>query len=86
MHTHDIDKTQPWFRAKKYGWGWSWPLTWQGWLVLAVYVVLAITDAWYFAHTHDTRLVPAFLVLTLLFVAICWATGERPRWRWGKDD
>jgi hypothetical protein len=28
-----------WFGRKKYGWGWG-PTSWQGWLILAVYVVL----------------------------------------------
>jgi hypothetical protein len=26
-----------WFPAKRYGWGWGLPQTWQGWLVLAVF-------------------------------------------------
>ena len=24
-----------WFPAKRYGWGWGLPSTWQGWIVLA---------------------------------------------------
>jgi hypothetical protein len=24
-----------WFPAKRYGWGWGLPVTWQGWAVLA---------------------------------------------------
>lgn len=27
-----------WFKRKRYGYGWA-PSTWQGWLVIAVYVV-----------------------------------------------
>jgi hypothetical protein len=86
MQTQDIDKRQPWFRAKKYGWGWSWPLRWQGWLVIAVYCALSTFGAWRFTHTHDLALVPAFALITLLLLGICWKTGERPRWRWGNDD
>ena len=33
-----------WFKRKLYGWGWT-PATWQGWLVLAVFVVLMILNA-----------------------------------------
>ena len=29
-----------WFPAKRYGWGWGIPNTWQGWLVLAVFGAL----------------------------------------------
>ncbi len=25
------------------------------------------------------------IVLTAILIAICWLTGERPRWRWGGD-
>ena len=27
-----------WFKAKRYGWGWT-PSAWQGWMVLLVYLV-----------------------------------------------
>ena len=27
-----------WFPAKRYGWGWGPPATWQGWAVLAAFV------------------------------------------------
>ncbi len=35
-------QTEPkyWFPAKRYGWGWGIPNTWQGWLVLAVFAAL----------------------------------------------
>jgi hypothetical protein len=35
-------QTEPeyWFPAKRYGWGWGIPNTWQGWLVLAVFGAL----------------------------------------------
>lgn len=29
-----------WFPAKRYGWGWGFPVTWQGWAVLAAFVAL----------------------------------------------
>ena len=31
--------TQLWFKAKKYGYGW-YPATWQGWLVILVYLTI----------------------------------------------
>ena len=30
-----------WFKARLYGWGWT-PATWQGWLVLAIWLVLVL--------------------------------------------
>jgi len=86
MYTHDIDPRKPWFRAKKYGWGWGAPLTWQGWLVLGIYCALVVAGSLQFASTHDKSLIIYFWLLTLLLTAICWLTGERPRWRWGDKD
>jgi hypothetical protein len=41
-----------WFPAKRYGYGWSVPTTWQGWLVLAVYVVLTVAATLHGAMTN----------------------------------
>jgi len=76
-----------WFRAKRYGWGWGLPLTWQGWVALALFVVLLVADIVLFPP--QSRLVP-FLIyaitISVVFMAICWLKGEPPRWRWGDDD
>ena len=79
-----------WFRAKRYGWGWT-PTTWQGWLVLAVWILL---NVWWFrsvdAQSHsvsDTLIgvAPLFILSTVIFLALCYTKGERPHWRWGDD-
>lgn len=76
-----------WFKRKLYGWGWV-PVTWQGWLVTAVYVALLIA----FSSTIDESSPPQeimftfFLPLTLMTVTlirICYKKGEKPRWQWG---
>jgi len=36
------DSNDYWFPAKRYGWGWSLPSRWQGWVVLAMYAVLLV--------------------------------------------
>jgi len=33
-----------WFKAKRYGWGWT-PACWQGWLVLGVYFAVLIAPS-----------------------------------------
>jgi len=74
-----------WFRAKRYGWGWSWPLTWQGWIVLLGFFMLVGAGVLVFPpHSNAPALVIYVLVLSALMVAICWLKGEPPRWRWGK--
>lgn len=78
-----------WFKRKLYGWGWT-PATWQGWLMLFVFIFLIIA----FALTVDknsttsevffTGILPIIL-LTITFIRICYIKGEKPRWQWGDD-
>lgn len=79
-----------WFRAKRYGWGWSLPASWQGWLVLGLYVLLSIGGALGLLPllTADPLLyLVAFLayigLLSVLLFLICLWKGEPPHWRWG---
>jgi hypothetical protein len=83
--------TRLWFKAKRYGWGWT-PCTWEGWAVMLA--DLAAVTGWVaYAATHPALILGrgGFVVLLLPIVAlaaflalICWRKGERPRWRWGK--
>jgi hypothetical protein len=76
-----------WFPAKRYGWGWGFPATWQGWLVIAIYVALIGAGAAVISPSIRPVLFAAYLtVLSLLLIAVCWMKGEPPRWRWGKRD
>jgi hypothetical protein len=76
-----------WFPAKRYGWGWSLPSAWQGWVVLVAYLALVLGGI-PFVHASNGSLVYAIYVavLTVALIAICWLTGEPPRWRWGGRD
>jgi uncharacterized membrane protein YhdT len=77
-----------WFKRKVFGWGWT-PARWQGWVTLILFIVLIVGNAYRTnAQSLSTSDVPvAFLVQTLILVliliAICYATGEKPRWQWG---
>lgn len=75
-----------WFPAKRYGWGWGLPSSWQGWGVMLGYIALLGLDALVFLR--GGHLLVFFLVAVLLNVAlalVCWLKGEPPRWRWGRD-
>jgi hypothetical protein len=37
-----------WFPAKRYGWGWGIPSSWQGWLILAVFAGLLVVGSFLF--------------------------------------
>jgi hypothetical protein len=75
-----------WFPAKRYGWGWGFPTAWQGWVVLGAYIVLLGLAALFFhPHREPLKFVLLVAAASLVFVAVCWLTGEPPRWRWGED-
>lgn len=78
-----------WFKRKTYGWGWA-PATWEGWLVLAIYLVLVAVFALTLdeASTGKEIMFTFVIPLTLLSVTllrICYNKGEAPKWQWGKD-
>jgi len=78
--------TEPryWFPAKRYGWGWGIPQTWQGWVVVAAFTALLIAGTIVLTPARQYALYLAYVVVlsTLLFV-VCWLNGEPLRWRWG---
>ena len=75
-------KPRYWFPAKRYGWGWGPPSTWEGWLVLVAYVsLLAGLCLWFPAHKHPNWFWAGLGTLVTTLIAICWWKGEPPRWR-----
>jgi hypothetical protein len=81
-------KNKLWFRAKMFGWGWF-PISWEGWAVTALYVIALIPYAREASKQHSAsdfliNFAIPFIVNTIFLLIICYARGERPRWRWGK--
>lgn len=72
-----------WFPAKKFGWGWGPPNTWQGWLVLAAYASAVVAAAVVLAERRTAALA-AVLAATSLLLWVCLRKGEPTRWRWGR--
>jgi hypothetical protein len=74
-----------WFPAKTYGWGWGLPSTWQGWVVMILYMILITLSVFIFPPDKQWALfISIDVLLTILFIVICWIKGEPPKWRWGK--
>lgn len=79
-----------WMVAKSYGWGWV-PSTWQGWYILLLYIggVLETLSISLVLRRLDP-LASSWFVISGLFLQtavlfmVSLATGEKPRWRWGK--
>lgn len=73
-----------WFPAKKYGYGWGLPCTWQGWAVLVVYGVFLIAGRYVLkAYGSTSYFILYFCILSVLLIGIVILKGEKPRWRWG---
>jgi hypothetical protein len=78
------DDRDIWFPAKRYGWGWGLPVTWQGWAVMAAYFVVLLIGVFGIDPERQLPLFMAWMVgWSAVLVAVCWWKGERPRWRWG---
>jgi hypothetical protein len=77
-----------WFAAKRYGWGWGLPCAWQGWVVFISYLALVLGGLLFLRGGSDGNVVYGIylVVISVALVAICWITGEPPRWRWGERD
>jgi hypothetical protein len=83
------DKRSFWFPAKRYGWGWGPPSTWQGWAVLVGFMVLLVAGSVLISPAKHIGWHFAFVTaLSAALVGICYAKGEPPKWRWGegRDD
>jgi len=81
------DDRKYWFPAKRYGWGWGPPSAWQGWVVLVIYLALVLGGIPLVQASTGNLVYLAYVsVLTVALLAICWLTGEPPRWCWGKRD
>jgi hypothetical protein len=75
-----------WFPAKRYGWGWGFPSSWEGWLVFATFFALIVAGFFMFPPAEEVGSFVAYTaIVSVLLVAVCWLKGEPPRWRWGDD-
>ena len=68
----------PWFRVKRYGYGASLPIAWQGWLLMVGYVVASLLSALWLPWWAFLA-VMAVMTPALLLVARRRSVGE---WRW----
>lgn len=70
-----------WFPAMKYGVGWGFPVTWQGWAVLLSYFALLFLGT-LFIRISPILIFPFIIytfILTGILIYICWKKGEKPK-------
>ncbi len=79
-----MDEPRYWFAARRYGWGWGLPLTWEGWVVAGVWLCLFLAAT---PRLRSHRHIPehALFVVAMLagLLGVCYWKGEPPRWRRG---
>ena len=62
-----------WFGRKTFGWGLK-PVSWQGWALTALYLLLALVLARTLAAHHMALFVIALVVLTAAYTTVALAT------------
>jgi hypothetical protein len=73
-----------WFRAKRSGWGWGPPVTWQGWVVSIVWFGMVIGGAVRLLPMHPVSFAVFILVMGGILTLIGYVTGEPPGRRGGE--
>jgi hypothetical protein len=82
----DMNAPHPryWFPAKRYGWGWGPPCSWQGWVVLILYLVaMTLVLPFVIIRTGSNNAILFGAGTTALLLYILFKKGEPPSWRWG---
>ena len=51
-------RKQYWFPAKRYGWGWGLPSSWQGWIVLFIFIAMVALGFFVFPPDMQLGLLP----------------------------
>jgi hypothetical protein len=62
-----------WFGPKRYGWGLT-PVSWQGWLLTAVYVAGVIVLAVTLAATQIWLYLAVLAIATAVFITVAYLT------------
>ena len=79
----DGSPRQYWFPAKRYGWGWGPPRTWQGWAVTGAYIAVVVAIMLLGGEGGLIWKLPLVLVASGALLVVCLKKGEPTRWRWG---
>ena len=72
------DPSKAWFAPKEQGYGSSWPIAWQGWAALIVFLVLVGIAV---GALRGVQRFAAILLLVTAFGVVC-ALKTEGGWRW----
>ena len=75
-----------WFAPKRYGYGAGMPISWQGWAVTILYLLIVLALA-LGLRKNPVALIDAIALPTVAFIVIAARTTRGGwRWRWGEKD
>jgi len=87
---HKFLEEGDWFLPKRYGYGSGLPIAWQGWVVLAAYILALIGIGMMAPVAHGAMLAGLVLIGLILTVILIGIARSRTRggwrWRWGEPD
>ena len=75
-----------WFAPKRYGLGAGWPIAWQGWAVLALFMAVVGATLLLFGPDDPRGLAIVLPALVTLLIVAALTTKGGWRWRWGDPD
>ena len=65
-----------WFRRKRWGYGWT-PVTWQGWLVVALFVAIALAiNRGAFGMDHAMQVEVTLALVVVLIAVSAFTSGK----------
>jgi hypothetical protein len=74
-----------WFPAKRYGWGWGPPQSWQGWVFLVAWIVIVVSGSLVLKGVGALTMMSFHFGMLAVIGLVCYFKGEPPRWRWPKS-
>jgi len=79
-----VDRSKAWFAPKRYGYGSSLPIRWQGWVAMLAMIAAVTLSA---MALSGVMRIAVILLLILGFSILCARTTEGGwRWRSGEPD
>ena len=81
----DENQEDTWFPAKRYGYGWGFPVNKKGWLFFLSWLAVFFAGITYRqVQGLEPFIFWSFLLaMVAILVTVCYLKGEKPRWRWG---
>jgi len=55
-------------------------------IAIAIFSFLRIDSKSHSASDTLINFIPRFIIVTILLIIICYRTGEKPHWQWGKKN